>query len=238
MKLTSSPEANRFPLWTPDGKRIVFASGSDLVWMAADGTGPVETLLPGTAFRPRPAGWTSDQKLVYDFDDPEGDTFLLPVSGDRKPQPVVVSAFNNQRPALSPDRRWIAYQSSEAGRSAIYVRPFPLTESARWRISTGEGFSPIWSSDSRELFYNDSGQNAMLRVGIEGTSRFRASSPQVLFQREYFWGAAPYGRPYDLASDGRFLMIKPDSGTSEGLSPAVIVELNWDQELKRLVPTE
>ena len=115
-----SPDA--FSLWTPDSTRVVFYSARDgggLFWKAADGTGEVERLLESTN-DPRPSGWSSDGLLI--FDQVPGDIGVLTIEGDRTVEMLLETEFIEQVPALSPDGRWLAYQSDESGQSEIYVR--------------------------------------------------------------------------------------------------------------------
>ncbi len=233
-RLTFAPEPEDWPLWTPDGRRIVFGSGQDLVWKAADGTGEVERLATGLPAPPRPSGWSSDgMSVVYD-EARFSDIFLLPLDAGGQPQALIASDFDNFNPVLSPDGRWIAYTTDESGRYEIYVRPFPAVGSGRWQISTAGGDNPVWSPNGRELIYQRG--NVLMRVPIVTTPVFSPGTAEVLFQGAYFWGAGLTGRAYDIAPDGqRFLMIK-ESGETAGEQRIVVVE-NWFEELKRLVPT-
>jgi Tol biopolymer transport system component len=236
-RLTLTAEHDRWPLWTPDGQRIVFSSGTSLMWKAADGTGEPEPLAKGLPTAARPYSWSSDKtSLVYDQENVSSDIFLLALGSNPQTKPLITTDFRNHRPAISPDGRWIAYTSNETGREEIYVRPFPAVGSARWPMSSSGGISPVWSRDGRELFYNSPPDNAILRVGIDSTSTFRAATPQVLFQKSYFWGPAANGRSYDIAPDGRFLMIK-DASVNNDRPPSIVVVLNWFEELKRVAPT-
>ena len=152
-RLTFNEGLDAFPLWTPDSSRVVFAStrdGGGLFWRAADGTGAVERLLESADF-PRPWGWTTDGRLV--FDQRPGDIGVLTVEGDRTVEMLLETEFEEEMPALSPDGRWIAYQSNESGRSEIYVQPFPNVDDGKWQVSTNIGFDPVWSPDGRHLFF-------------------------------------------------------------------------------------
>ena len=134
-RLTFDVAFDAFPLWTPDGSRVVFQSlrdGGGLYWRAADGTGEVERLLEN-ANDPRPSGWSADGRLV--FEQAPGDVGVLTVEGDRTVELVLDTAFRERTPAISPDGRWIAYDSNESGRSEIYVRPFPNLDGGKWQVS-------------------------------------------------------------------------------------------------------
>src|SRR4029079_17549286 len=130
-RLTFGPTPDRFPVWSPDGNRIAFASGrsgnlSHLYWKNADGTGEEELLfmsnLPKT-----PTSWSRDGRfLLFGMTDPtsSSDIWVLPLEGDRKPVPFLQTQFVEGQAMFSPDGRWIAYTSNESGRPEVYVRPF------------------------------------------------------------------------------------------------------------------
>jgi serine/threonine-protein kinase len=234
-RFTVAAAHERWPLWTPDGQRVVFASGTNLMWKSANGTGDAETFATGLPFAARPYGWSADKlSLVYDQENVSSDVFLLPLNGNRRPQALVANDFRNHRPAISPDGRWIAYTSNETSREEIYVRPFPAVGSGRWQISSEGGISPVWSPNGRELFYNSPPDDTMFQVEIEATTSFRPGTPKMLFRKSYYWGLAADGRSYDIGPDGRLLMIK-DGGVTGG-DPSIRVVLNWHEELKRLIP--
>jgi serine/threonine-protein kinase len=134
---------------------------------------------------------------------------------------------------ISPDGRWIAYESLETGDYEVYIRPFPNVEAGKWMISRGGGVDPVWSPNGRELFYYYNGNpSSVMAVPIETEPAFSAGSPVLLFTGDYIYAQ---GRHYDIHPDGqRFLMIKEAEQTADQLN----VVLNWFEELKRLAPTE
>jgi serine/threonine-protein kinase len=234
-RFTTAAGHDRWPLWTPDGQRIVFASGTSLMWKAANGTGEAETLATGLPFAARPYGWSMDKlSLVYDQENVSSDLFLLPLHGKREPRALVANDFRNHRPAISPDGQWIAYTSNETGREEIYVRPFAGVGAGRSQISSEGGISPVWSPDGRELLYSSPPDDGMFQVAIEATTPFKAAIPKLLFRKPYYWGLAAMGRSFDIGPDGRLLMIK-EGGITSG-EPSIRVVLNWHEELKRLIP--
>jgi len=240
-RLTFGPEVDHSPIWTPDGRRVVMVSGSDLVSKSADGTGQVEPVSRGLN-APVPYAWSRDGRtLVLDEGAPPH-IRLLSLDGDRKSQPLIQTQFTGSRPAISPDGMWIAYQSNESGRPEIYVRPFPEVDRGRWQISTiDRGASPIWSPDGRELFYLAGGGNTLMVVPVDTGQVFSPGTPKVLFQGAYLFiaGGTPgtTRRAYDLAPDGqRFLMLKQAESSGQAFTGIVVVQ-NWFDELKRLVPT-
>jgi serine/threonine-protein kinase len=164
---------------------------------------------------------------------------LLPLVGDRRPQPLVQTSYDELNPEFSPDGRWLAYESNESGRYEIYVRPFPNITGGRWLISTSGGTRPLWARNGHEIFYESSG--ALMRVPVMTGSTFAAGTPSKLFDAPYFFGPGVVGRgrTYDVSPDGRrFLMIKERSSVDEAApSPRLIFVQNWREELKQRVPT-
>ena len=151
------------------------------------------------------------------------------MEGEDHPTLLLGATFQERNPEISPDGRWMAYESNESGRAEIYVRPFPDVDSGRWQVSRGGGVQPLWARDGEELFYRDG--DAMMAVPIESDQTFVAGNPEVIFEAEY----APTlgGRNYDVSLDGElFLMIK---GVEDASEPTrIIVVLNWFEELRRL----
>ena len=232
-RLTFDEAFDGFPLWTPDGSRVVFQSlreGGGLFWKAADGTGEVERLLESSD-APRPYGWSADGRLV--FEQNPGDIGVLTVDGDRTMELVIDTEFLEREPAMSPDGRWIAYRSNESGQAEIYVRPFPNLDDGKWQVSAGGGFDPVWSPDERELFFLSSSELMVARVETEPT--FNAATPESLFIRTGF--AASAGREYDIAPDGeRFLFLRGQGGQVADGNPGLVFVQNWFEELRARVP--
>jgi serine/threonine-protein kinase len=163
------------------------------------------------------------------------------IGGDRKIEPVLQTNSNSSLGEISPDGRWLLYQSNESGRSEIYVRPYPDVNAGRWQISTAGGSRGTWNPKGGEVFYMAPGTaaaTALMSVRIELGAAFKAGTPQVLFQGPYLPAPALTGRPYSPSPDGtRFLMIKSADATGSGAqSQQIVVVQNWTEELKRRVP--
>ena len=137
---------------------------------------------------------------------------------------------------ISPDGRWLAYQSNETGHDEIYVRPFPNVDDGKRLVSPSGGMQPLWARNGRELFFESSG--ALMRVPLTMGSTLEAGTPTKLIDGPQSYGLP--GRMYDVSPDGRrFLMIKEIAGVDEvPPSARLILVQNWFQELKRLVPTK
>ena len=234
-RLTTHPAWDSNPIWTPDGQRVVFASGRDgqfgLFWRAADGTGAVENLVIRETVT-RPSSWSRDGKtLVVDYSSSELETNIgaLSLEGDRTLRALLETDAGESLPAISPDGAWIAYQSDQTGQPEVYVERFPDLGD-RQQISTGGGTMPIWSPDGTELFYRRPRDGAMMVVRGTTEPSFTPDPPEVMFEGQY-------GRSYDVAPDGqRFLMAKRLEDDTSAPSQIIIVQ-NWFDELQRLVPT-
>ena len=238
-RLTFHESADAYPVWTPDGERAVFLStrdGGGLFWKRADGTGQVERLSPELG-APLPSAVSPDgTTLLYAAQHPETswDIEALSLTGERTSRRVLNEPFVQHWARLSPNGRWLAYQSNESGRHEVYVRPFPDVETGKWQVSTTGGVHPVWNQDGRELFYQSGAW--MLAVPLETEPAFTPSAPERLFERPLISGG---GRHWDISRDGqRFLMHKEADTTDSGSPRAQMqVVLNWLEELKARVPT-
>ena len=239
-RLTLGAGLDRRPVWTPNGQRIVFSSqqegGTHLFWQAADGTGVVE-LLAESANSQFPTSFSPDGARLV-FADSASDIAVLTLADERQMAPLIQTTFIERNGEISPDGRWLAYQSNESGQEEIYVRPFPDVDAGRWPVSTGGGSRPLWARSGEELFYLAL-DGAVMRVSVESAATFRAETPTRLFQGPYFASVPEYAfRTYDVSPDGqRFLMIKEGTTVTVRSRAGFTVVENWFEELRRLVPT-
>ena len=234
-RLTFEDGANIDPVWTPDGKRIVFKGARNrLFWQPADGSAGAEMLTSsGLSGNNVPGSWTPDgQVLTFLEINPKTgyDVYTMSLK-DRKPQPFVQTPALETAPRFSPDGHFIAYNSDESGRAEIYVRPYP-GPGGKWQISTEGGTEPVWNPKGRELFYRSG--NKMMTVEVSTEHTFSAGKPKMLFEGPY--APTPRSFPdYDVSPDGqRFLMLK---ATDQAPPNQINVVLNWFEELKQKVPT-
>ena len=245
----SAPEF-RFVAWHPDGERVTFTGADgDLYWMRTDASGEADRLAPTDAKPPLsrrvqvPSSWSPDGRTLVFTQRLESarDIWTLTL-GDSAPaaRSFLVSAVDEPSAELSPDGRYLAYESSQSGRSEVYVQPFP-GPGRRELISAAGGAQPAWARNGRELFYRASGPGSMMRmmaVDVTLGHVFIAGTPRVLWEamRTRYPGGTG-GRTYDVAPDGRrFLMIQQrDSAPQPPVTHVVLIQ-NWLEELKRLVP--
>jgi serine/threonine-protein kinase len=226
-------------VWTRDAKRIIFGAGQagvrNLFWKSADGTGAEEQLTRASAVQ-FPQSVSPDGRLLV-FRQETGaaggptDLMLLPLAGNRQPTPLVQSqaSFEQRDAEISPDGRWLAYQSNESGQAEIYVRPFPEVGGGRWQVSSGGGTQPAWSRSGRELYYITA-DRYLAQLSVQSAAGFTASKPKTVLDVQQFLVRSP-GRSYDISPDGRrFLMIR-ESAVAGVQAQLVFVE-NWFDELR------
>jgi Tol biopolymer transport system component len=229
------------PLWSPDGSRVVFRSLRNGAWdlfeKAASGADDERALLV-TGEHKSPLAWSPDgQVLLYAIQHPKTgvDLWALPMVGDRKPLPVVQTPFDETSGQISPNGRWVAFESNESKTAQIFIRPFSVLGSG-WQVSTEGGSQPRWRPDGKELFYIAPDARLMavpIAVGADPQTLERGA-PVPLFRTRLASGANISGlmsKPqYAVASDGRrFLM----NLTLEATAPPITVVLNWDTVLKQ-----
>ena len=212
-RLTTDRVSNR-PSWTADGRRIVYSSNADLWWIAADGSSRPESLLVGSGTRF--AGSVTPDGHAVIFQESGGSrNGIFSLAFDSAPaavRTVIPAAFNESSPALSPDGQWLAYQSDEAGRMEVYVRPFPGA-GARVPVSVLGGAEPAWSRDGKELFYRTGDSVMAAAVALRPT--FAVAGRRLLFRGAYLQGARL--REFDVAPDGQHFVMVEGTGNSSKL---------------------
>ena len=231
----ASAGSSQAAVWTRDGSRIVFRgtrSGfRNLFWKAVDGSGEEERLTTSENLQ-TPTSASVGKEIVY-TDSALGsgsDLWVLPLDG-RTPRVFLKTAFFEGSPRFSPDGRWLAYTSSDSGGRDVYVRPFP-GPGGKIQVSVDGGSEPVWSRNGRELYYRRGDQ--MLVVAMGSDPGVAPGSPRALFSGEYLRSDTG-GAGYDVAADGRFLMIQPVAPEPPPTSIAVV--LNWFDELTRRTVT-
>jgi Tol biopolymer transport system component len=232
-RFTFGPANVSGSVWSPDGSRIVYNSrrkGSfDLYQKASSGAGSEETLLQDNLDK-YPDSWSPDGKFIlYEnlASSRSSTLFVLPLTGDRKPFPLLQTQFGENNGQISPDGRWAAYNSNESGRNEIYVAPFP-GPGGKWQISNAGGGYPRWRHDGLEIFYLTP-DNRLMAASVNGKGAgFEVGAIKPLFATRI---ATRGSYQYDVSADGQRFLINtsPEQATS---SPITVV-LNWTAGSKK-----
>jgi eukaryotic-like serine/threonine-protein kinase len=236
-QLTSDAAPNYVPAWSPNSKRVVFASLVDgttlrVFSQAADGSGSPEPVAPPASGPGFPFDVLRDGRILY------GDLADIGVLSPNERHWLIRSPATETNADLSPDQRFIAYQSDRTGQFEIYVRSLDNIDAGEWPISRQGGISPRWSADGKEIFYwraNGATASVMAARVVPNATFQTEGPPQELFSGAFDAPGWEWDPMFDVAPDGRFLMMKAH-GTP--LRPQITIVTNWLEELKRLVPTQ
>jgi len=233
-RFTSDPAEDGVPVWSPDGRTIIFHSSRtghfELYRKPTDGS-QKEELLYADSQQKFPSSFSPDGKLLafQSLDAMNGfDIWILPdplgPRGASKPYPFLQTEFNEQDPPFAPGGHWIAYVSNESGRNEVYVAPFPGPGGGKRQISTAGGTQPRWRQDGKELFYVAPDSHLTVAHLAEKEGVIGVENVERLFGPLTTAG-------YDVSADGqRFLALLPPEGETGG--PLTVVE-NWTAGLKR-----
>jgi serine/threonine-protein kinase len=236
-RLTDRPGQDQYGLWAAGGQRVVFYSDmggkSEIYQMRPDGTGQIEQMtdVAKQKLSPYPNAITPDGKQVIfraATSATRNDLWISSATGDHSVKKLLATEHDERNATLSPDGRWMAFESDQSGRFEVYVRPFPDVDAGQWPVSIGGGLEPVWSGN--EIFYL-SEDNKMMAVPVSTARGFVADKPVALFETTpYFFGGQ--GRNYDVTKDGqRFVMVKNPPEAS-GRSMPINIVLNWTEELR------
>jgi Tol biopolymer transport system component len=229
---------DRFPVWSPDGSRIVFDSnrkGPRNLYIKPAGGAGEESLLVESAEDKTATDWSRDDRFMMfhsNGSQSNRDLWVAPLEGDRKPWVFLKTNFEERGPHLSPDGRWVAYESNESGRNEIDVRPFVppggsgAGSGGQWQVSTAGGIYPVWRTDGKELYFIAPDEKLMaVPVAVNGAN-FEPGEPVALFQTHINGGGADngQGRQYDVSRDGRFLI---NTVVDDAVSSPITLLQNW-----------
>jgi len=233
-RLTFADGRDSGPIWSPDGKSVLFNSyrngTPDVFLKSVDGVSGAEELFP-TEAHANPQDWSRDGRYILyaTGGDGQGDLWYVErtAGGWSDPRVFLQTPAAERAAAFSPNGRFVAYVSNESGRDEIHVRPFPPGE-GRWQISRRGGAQPVWSRAGSELFYVEG--DTLTAVAVETASDFAAGEPRSLFSQAHLGGLYPVPN-YDVHPDGnRFILV--DEGANAKASIQIVQ--NWHEEFRRM----
>ncbi len=229
-RLISNPGDDMFPVWSPDGKRIYYTSsgrGSLDLTRRSLSSGASDEILVESADLKVPSSISRDEQVLLFTLSLNGlrfgrDIWALPLSGTRKPFPVVQTRYEEEEAVFSPDGKWIAYQSNDLGDWQVYVRSFPV-KGQPVRISNTSGSAAAWSADGKTILYLSDGKVMSVDITFVGDG-LRPATPRELFTPPGLGGDT---RSLDLDPKSRRLLLSTRQGETAAASPPLRVLRGW-----------
>ena len=225
-RLTVGPEIDSMPVWSPDGRRLVFTSAGQQIIRQLDGGAPDRQLRADGSELVIPCDWSADGRLILDkqFDADGGtDLWAIGADGASAPQRVTSTLYDERDGQFSPDGKWMAFESNESGRPEVYVQPFP-GPGAKTRLSVDGGTQVRWRRDGSELFYLAADQRMMAVPVRTGSGPISVGTPVALFRTALAPVRSISRQQYAVSRDGqRFLIVSRD----EAPAPPITLLLNW-----------
>ncbi len=236
-RLTFDAGNDEKPVWSPSGKEIAFSSNrrgnQDIFIRSADGSGEA-TLLIGEPLLEFPASWSADGGILfYSFVDPRtgwdiGYLQRKPQDGPFEAQVFLQTEFSEGDGQISPDGRFLAYNSDESGRFEVYVRPFP-EGGGKWQVSANGGQNPRWRKDRGELFFIEG--ETLTAVAVSTMGEFSVGSPKPLFRLPGLPGW-DIEHLYDVSADGQRFVVIEDVEDEQASRPSIHIVQNWYEDFR------
>jgi Tol biopolymer transport system component len=226
-------------VWSPDGRQIAYAptggQSPDLYLKPANGANQAELLVHSDGIK-TPMDWSADGRYLLYLQrtkDRRIDLWVLPMMGDRKPFPYLVTPFSKSQAQFSPDGKWVVYTSNESGTVEAYVQPFPMSSGGKWPVSNGGGAQPRWSRDGKELFYFAPNETLMAVDFNASGGTVQLGIPKPLFRASVLGGTG--GAPtiawrWDVSKDGQRFLV--NTSLEEADASPITVLLNWPSVVK------
>jgi len=220
-----------YPTWSPDGKRMAFEDDAvgpmDIFVKPTDGAAEATKVLSGGAFFKQPTSWSSDGKsIVFEQPDPKSgwDLVLVAADGSLKVTPLLHAPGSERQGVVSPDGRWIAYNSDEGGRMELFVQSFP-SPGAKYQVTSGGATNVTnrWTRNGRELMFLAGDGLTVMATDVTTGPSFRAGAPHTLCRLR------PDLVAVDFAPDGERILVAAPAG--EPLAHSITIEVNWAAQL-------
>ena len=218
-RLTFEPTDDRSAVWSPDGQSIIYRGRDGDLFIRPLGRGEEQPFVADKRSKD-PDGWSTDgQNLLYRVVGNGNDLWIKPATSD--PYPFIATSFNEPYGQFSPDGRWVAYVSDEAGTSEVYVTRFPSGQ-GKVRVSSSGGQFPRWRKDGKEIYFLSPDGKMMMAAVESSTGTFEVQTVKALFQTTV---AATGGVSYVVSDDGQQFLI--NSRVQSTAPPSLGVIFNW-----------